>query len=76
MRIVGAAFGGVLVDPAHNLHYVDGSLVWAGVIPMAVIGVSRAFHIDLPPYLNEYGLQLYDQLQKASIAKCSAATPA
>ena len=67
-RIVGAAMGGVLVDPAHNLHYVEGSTVWAGVIPMAVIGVSRAFHVDLTPYLNEYGLQLYNKLQRASIA--------
>jgi hypothetical protein len=66
-RIVGAAMGGVLVDPAHNLHYVEGSTIWAGVIPMAVIGVSRAFHIDLTPYLNEYGLQLYNKLQRASI---------
>jgi hypothetical protein len=66
-RIVGAAMGGVLVDPAHNLHYVEGSTVWAGVIPMAVIGVSRAFHVDLTPYLNEYGLQLYNKLQRASI---------
>jgi hypothetical protein len=37
------------------------------VIPMAVIGVSRAFHIDLTPYLNAYGLQLYNKLQRASI---------
>ena len=66
-RIVGAAMGGVLVDPAHNLHYVEGSTVWAGVIPMSVIGVSRAFHVDLTPYLNEYGLQLYNKLQRASI---------
>jgi hypothetical protein len=68
-RIVGAAFGGVLADPAHNLRYVDGSTAWAGVIPMAIIGVSRAFHIDLTPYLSEYGLQLYAKLQKASIAE-------
>ncbi len=68
-RLVGAAFGGVLVHPAHNLHYVDGSGIWAGVIPMAVIGISRAFDIDLTPYLNEYGLQIYDKLQKASIAE-------
>ena len=66
-RIVGAAMGGVLVDPAHNLHYVEGSTVWAGVIPMSVIGISRAFHVDLTPYLNEYGLQLYNKLQRASI---------
>jgi hypothetical protein len=68
-RIAGAAFGGVLVDPAHNLHYVDGSTVWAGVIPMAIIGVSRAFHIDLTPYLSEYGLGIYNKLQKASISE-------
>jgi hypothetical protein len=68
-RIVGAAFGGVLADPAHNLHYVDGSTIWAGVIPMAVIGISRAFHIDLTPYLSDYGKGVYDQLQKASIGE-------
>lgn len=65
--IVGAAFGGTLVDPAHNLHYVEGSSTWAGVIPMALIGVGRAFHTDLKPYLSEYGLQLYEKLQRASI---------
>ncbi|HLI33052.1 MAG TPA: lipase family protein [Solirubrobacteraceae bacterium] len=65
--IVGAAFGGTLVDPAHNLRYVEGSSTWAGVIPMALIGVGRAFHTDLKPYLSEYGLQLYEKLQRASI---------
>lgn len=74
-RIVGAAMGGVLVDPAHNLHYVEGSSIWAGVIPMALIGVSRAFQIDLTPYLSEYGLQLYDKLQHASIAEVLGAYP-
>jgi hypothetical protein len=74
-RLVGAAFGGVLVDPAHNLHYVDGSSIWAGVMPMAIIGVSRAFGIDLTPYLSEYGKQLYDKLQKASIAEVLAQYP-
>jgi hypothetical protein len=68
-RLVGAAMGGVLVDPEHNLHYVDGSSIWAGVIPMAIIGVSRAFGIDLTPYLSDYGLQIYNKLQHATIAQ-------
>lgn len=68
-KLVGASFGGALVDPAHNLHYVDGSSQWAGVMPMAIIGVSRAFDIDLTPYLSNYGKQLYDQLQHASIVE-------
>jgi hypothetical protein len=74
-KLVGAAIGGVLVDPAHNLHYIEGSLSWAGVIPMAIIGVSRAFHIDLTPYLSEYGAQLYAKLEKASIAEALAHYP-
>jgi hypothetical protein len=74
-KLVGAAMGGVLVDPAHNLHYVEGSLSWAGVMPMAIIGVSRAFGIDLTPYLSEYGAALYAKLEKASIAEALAHYP-
>lgn len=74
-RLVGAAIGGVLVDPAHNLHYIEGSLSWAGVMPMAIIGVSRAFHIDLTPYLSEYGRQLYATLEHASISEALAHYP-
>jgi hypothetical protein len=66
-QLVGAAEGGVLVDPAHNLTYVSGSLVWAGVIPMAVIGIARGFDIAIKPYLSSYGLQLYKKLRTASI---------
>jgi hypothetical protein len=67
-QLVGAAEGGVLVDPAHNLSYVNGSSIWAGIIPMAIIGIARGFHIDITPYLNSYGRQLYNSLQNASIA--------
>src|SRR5215831_16916082 len=51
-QLVGAAEGGVLVDPAHNLTYVDGSRVWAGIIPMSIIGIARGFHINITPYLS------------------------
>ncbi len=66
-QLVGAAEGGVLVDPAHNLSYVSGSLDWAGILPMAIIGIARSFHLDITRYLSGYGLQLYRKLQKASI---------
>ena len=54
-RMIGAALGGVLVHPAHNLHYVDGSVSWAGVMPMAIAGIGRAFHLNFTPYLSDYG---------------------
>ena len=65
--IVGAAMGGVLVDPAHNLKYVEGSSSWASIIPMALVGLSRAFHLDLTPYLTEYGQELLNEDQHDSI---------
>ncbi|MFT4034926.1 MAG: lipase family protein [Patulibacter sp.] len=74
-KLVGAAFGGVLVNPARNLHYVDGSTIWAGVTPMAIIGTARAFGIDLQPYLSDYGKQLYEQMKDDSIAQVLGAYP-
>jgi hypothetical protein len=65
--IVGAAMGGVLVDPAHNLKYVEGSSSWASVIPMSLDGLSRAFHLDLTPYLSAYGQELMKDDESASI---------
>lgn len=74
-HLVGAAEGGVLVDPAHNLNYVSGSLVWAGVIPMSVIGIARGYHINIKPYLSSYGRQLYSKLQQASITSALGQYP-
>jgi hypothetical protein len=65
--IVGAAMGGVLVDPAHNLKYVEGSSTWASIIPMSLDGLSRAYHLDLTPYLTEYGRELLAKDQHDSI---------
>ncbi len=67
-QLVGYAEGGLLVKPSHNLKYVDGSLVWSGVIPMAVIGVARAYDIDLKQYMSDYGKSVYDKVEHASIA--------
>ena len=67
-RIVGSAAGGVLVEPAHNLHYIDGSLVWSGVMPMALVGIARAYHVNLKRYMNAYGRSLFATMQKASIS--------
>jgi hypothetical protein len=66
-RMIGAAIGGVLVDPAHNLHYVEGTGFWAGVMPMALAGIARAFEIDLAPYLSRNGARVFHEMQTASI---------
>lgn len=67
-NLIGATFGGTLVSPEHNLTYVEGAPIWGGVMPMAVIGVSRSYDIDIQKYLTARGLDVYARMQKASIA--------
>ena len=67
-NLIGAAFGGTLVSPEHNLTYIEGAPIWGGVMPMAVIGVSRSYDIDIQKYLTTRGMEVYDKMQKASIA--------
>jgi hypothetical protein len=66
-QLVGAAEGGVLVNPARNLGYVNGSVGWSGVAAMAIVGVGRSYGIDFSPYLNGYGAQMVAKLANASI---------
>lgn len=66
-RIVGTAMGGVLVHPGRNLHYIDGAGTWAGVMPMALVGISRAAGIDLTKYANKSGKKVMAGLEKAPI---------
>jgi hypothetical protein len=67
-NLIGAAFGGTLVSPEHNLTYVEGAAIWGGVMPMAVLGVSRSYDIDIQKYLTPRGLEVFNKMQKASIA--------
>lgn len=66
-RLVGAAGGGLLVSPAHNLRYVSGSLGWSGVAVMALNGVARAFDVDFARYLSARGRAVTTQTENASI---------
>lgn len=58
LNIVGAAEGGIPVDFAHNLTYIDGSPDWSGVIPAVLVSLSRAFDIDLDKYLSRDGKRI------------------
>ncbi len=62
-RMIGAAIGGVLVDPAHNLNYVEGTRFWAGVMAMALVGIARAFEIEteLAQYLSTNGARIFQR---------------
>jgi len=57
----------VFVDPLHNHPYVSGSTEWAGVMPADLVGLARAYGVDLSPYLSAYGQQIAEKAQAASI---------
>jgi Secretory lipase len=68
LNIVGVAEGGIPVDYAHNLNYINGDTDgWAGVIPAVLVGVSRAFGLDLSTYLSSYGEQVVGQVSDECI---------
>jgi hypothetical protein len=66
-RMIGAAMGGLLVDPTHNLNYVEGTWFWGGVMPMALVGIARAFEVDFTPYLTPVGMTVFNEMQTTSI---------
>jgi hypothetical protein len=62
VNLVGTAIGGVAVDLNHNLTYVNGSAVWSGAIPAALVGIGRAFDLNLSTYLSSYGMSIADKV--------------
>lgn len=75
MNLVGTAMGGVPVNLRHNLPYVDGTPEWSDVIPGAMIGLSRAHHLDLMPYLSRWGRKVVRTESHQCIGEMSGEFP-
>jgi hypothetical protein len=75
LNIVGTAEGGIPVDFAHNLDYINGSPDWSGVIPAVLVSLSRAFDINLATYLSPYGKTVTTQVQDQCINDFVGAYP-
>jgi hypothetical protein len=75
LHILGVAEGGIPVDFAHNLSYVNGSPSWSGVIPAVLVALSRAFGFNLDPYLSDYGKTVTGQVASECINDFLGAYP-
>lgn len=75
VNLIGTAMGGIPVNLAHNLRYIDGSPSWSDVIPAAFIGISRSFHLDLTPYLSTWGRQVVATESKQCIGEMQGEFP-
>jgi hypothetical protein len=75
LNIVGAAAGGVPVDFAHNLTYINGDTTWSGVIPAVLLSLGHAFGVNVNQYLSAYGEQITDQVAGQCIGSFAASYP-
>lgn len=75
LNIIGAASGGVPVDLAHNLPYINGDQDWSSVIPAVLLGLGHAFGVDINPYLSAYGEKITRQVAGECIDSFYGAYP-
>ncbi|MBV9487841.1 MAG: hypothetical protein JO246_17540 [Frankiaceae bacterium] len=68
LHLVGVAEGGIPVDYAHNLRYVDGSASYSGTILGVLMGVGRAFPFNLHKHLSRHGRRLIAEVHDQCIA--------
>jgi len=67
LNIRGVAAGGIPVDFAHNLLYINESTSWAGAMPAVALGLIRAFHADASTYANAAGMAVLTQTAKGCL---------
>ena len=68
LNIVGVAERGVPASYLDMFNYVNGTSEYAIAIPGMLIGLSRAYGVDLDRYLSSYGQQVVGQLQQVCMA--------
>jgi hypothetical protein len=58
LHIAGVAEAGIPVNYAHLFAYINGTTVYSAAMPGILIGLARAYDIDLSPYLSAYGAKV------------------
>lgn len=52
----------MLVDLVYNLCYVDGSIVWGGVVVVVLVGLLCGYGFDLMLYFSEMGVVVFKDI--------------
>ena len=68
VNIVGVAEGGIPANYFDHLAYIDGTAEYSAAIPGELLGLSRAYGVDLTQYLTPYGLQVVQAESNGCIA--------
>jgi hypothetical protein len=68
LKLVGIAEGGIPVNYADMFKYINGTTEYSAAIPGVLIGLARAYGIDLEPYLSAHGERVVQQESKVCMA--------
>ncbi|MHB8671376.1 MAG: lipase family protein [Acidimicrobiales bacterium] len=68
LNIVGVAEGGIPANYFDHFAYIDGTAEYSAAIPGELLGLSRAYGVDLAHYLSPYGLKVVQAESDVCIA--------
>ena len=68
LNIVGVAEGGIPVNYFHHFAYINGTSAYSAAIPGELLGLARAYGIDLTPYLTPLGRAVVDHEKNTCMA--------
>ena len=75
LNLVGVAMAGVPANYVNHIAYMNGNDQYSAAIAGELLGLSRAYGVDLAQYLTPYGRQVVDQVRNACIASVFGKTP-
>lgn len=75
VNIVGVAEGGIPANYVNHFAYINGTKEYSAAIPGELLGLARAYDIDLRPYLSDYGREVVDRIGQGCIASMFGTTP-
>jgi Secretory lipase len=68
LNIVGVAEGGIPANYFNHVAYMDGTAEYSAAIPGELLGLSRAYGIDLMRYLSPSGRRAVQRVSNVCIA--------
>src|SRR5581483_8277998 len=68
VNIVGVAEGGIPANYLDHFAYINGTAEYSAAIPGELLGLSRAYGVDLKRYMSPFGLNVVRQEANTCIA--------
>ena len=75
VNIVGVAEGGMPANYFDHFAYMSGTVEYSAAIPAELLGLSRAYGVDLTKYLTAYGRKVVQKESTGCIASEFGTTP-